>query len=65
MVTLQPEVVIIDSEGEDSTLLTHFLVEYAVSNKDAINASGSLLGTVEINVLFESNRVRGEPPPPH
>ena len=56
LVTLQPEIVIIDSGDEDPILVTQFQVEYAASSREVIT-TGTLLGTVDINVLFESNRV--------
>ena len=55
-VALQPEVVVIDSDGENLTLVTEFLVDYTASSISALSIDEPI-GSVDINVLFEINQV--------
>ena len=55
-VSLQPEVVIIDSDSENMTLTTDYLLDYAPSSVEALSVNGPL-GNISINVLFEINTV--------
>ncbi len=54
--SLQPQVVIIDSDNDNLTLATDFLLDYAPSSVDALTMDGPL-GNIDINVLFEINQV--------
>lgn len=54
---LQPEVVIIEGEGENSTLTTEFVVEYTASSGSTLNSTTGPIGNVTIDVLFEANTV--------
>ena len=54
--TLQPDVVIIDSDSKNLTLATNFILDYIPSSIEAFSMDGPL-GTIEINVLFKINGV--------
>ncbi len=55
-VGLQPEVVVIDSDSVNLTLLTEFLVDYTPSSLSALSVDEPI-GSVDINVVFEINQV--------
>lgn len=47
---------IIDSENENSTLVTEFLVEYTTSSRTVLFVDKPI-GNVSIDVIFENNQV--------
>ena len=55
-IALQPEVVIIDTDNENLTLITDFLVDYTPSTVSVLSIDQPI-GNVNINVLFQTNQV--------
>ena len=58
-VSLQPQVLIIDSDSANQTLASEFLLDYSPSSVDALSTD-SPLGNIAVDVLFETNGVSSE-----
>ena len=56
MASLEPEVVIIDSEDENSTLATEFLLEYTTTSTSVLSMDEPI-GNIYLNVLLENGQV--------